>query len=405
MKQPAVILLMCALLTSLLAWWPSEQQGQGQELQQQHLAAGVNAEDVFRIRMTSWDAREMSSRSLELSLENERWVLPQYGSYPADASQRVGELAGTLLGIRLGVPLSAERTSGDAVKRNLFAECRLYDPSNAQEQRSGFGTRVQMWTADNALVLDLIIGGEVKDDVSQHYVRRQDDQNIYRIPWNLDLPLRFVDWVDRSVTHIEKSDIRTLKLDLYSFKMRDGKMQKVKVPTVSFTRGNVQGLWDSANADPGKKVNDAAVQSMMRSLLNGTFHGVRARSNDVKELSNYGFYFLRRGCYAEEGAVSLIAKDGITYNFFMGKEVAGAERRELSTSLDYRYLMVICSYDFEADRVRPNDNIGEKNTAGRAAAAELNKRFANYIYIIDDVNYRELHPRIETMFMVEEQKE
>ena len=159
MKQPAVILLMCALLTSLLAWWPSEQQGQGQELQQQHLAAGVNAEDVFRIRMTSWDAREMSSRSLELSLENERWVLPQYGSYPADASQRVGELAGTLLGISLGVPLSAERTSGDAVKRNLFAECRLYDPSNAQEQRSGFGTRVQMWTADNALVLDLIIGG------------------------------------------------------------------------------------------------------------------------------------------------------------------------------------------------------------------------------------------------------
>lgn len=400
MKRHALILLSLAVLTSLCAWWPQSDVMQVLSLEQKHLAAGVSASDLMRIRISSWDAREMANRSLELQLENDVWVLPQHYNYPADASERVGELAGILLGLRLGVSISSEIA--------LYKECRLYDPTDSQhtqQYQNGFGTRVQMWDAKNEIIVDIIVGSQVDKDASKHYVRLRDEQSIFTIPWALDLPLRFVDWVDRAVAKIDATTIKSIHLNQYRMQMQDGKLKRRRGIRVSFHRDNVDGLWNSKSADPGKKTNDAAVQGLMKSVIAGTFQGVRPFSSDPKELAKYGIHFGARGIQGEKGELSLVAQDGITYNVFLGSSLRTDEKRELSDSMDYRYALLVCSYDFEADRVRPNELIDAKIKAGKKAAAALNKRFAKYVYIIDDLTYRSMHPRIPTLYMDKPQEQ
>lgn len=402
MKQQAIIVCVLALLTALPAWWPRSETAQ-QQLQRTRLVPeAVAAEDLARLRIVAWDARQLQTRIMEIEKQGQDWVLPQHYQYPADAGARVGELAGTLLHLELG------RSLGNDV--SLWNEFHLHDPLNSETDGTHHhGHRVSLWTADSQAVLDIIVGARIPGSDSRRYMRFVDDNRCFAIDFDQALPTRFSDWVDTTLLPINPNEIRYLQVHQYSF---DEERRRVRQGVVAqFLRSSSQGLWRSPNADDGQTVDDTAVYKVLKAALDARLYGVRPFSRDGAALAQYGFFYNRgigvgagRDPIAgNEGSVTIGTSSGLFYHIYLG-EVAQLADVSGQQGVNYRYVMLLCDYRVDQDDGVDQGNVKERMAGGKQRAAALNRRFAKYIYIIDNERFQQLHPRIEDMFKATEEQ-
>jgi hypothetical protein len=183
------------------------------------------ATDVAQLQIVKYESKnldvetlltegKLKPTSLVVKKEGESWVLPSHGSYPVDAEGKVAAAASALLGLEIeGVATDnpADHEDYGVVRPNIDR----FDPEAA-----GVGTLVQMKDAAEDMLVNIIIGNEVKSfgDVSgQRYVRRADQDRVYIVRVNpAELSTQFKDWIKEDLLKLTAEEIRSLTLNDYA---------------------------------------------------------------------------------------------------------------------------------------------------------------------------------------------
>jgi hypothetical protein len=393
MRALAIILSLLAILSSIYLAIPQAKEDV-QTVSQKLLLETVRAEDLDRIRITAWDARNLKSQYIEIERRGLNWVLPQHYFYKANAGTRIGDLAGSLLNIEIAQPI--------LVSNDDLNEYHLHDPQDELAGDVKYGRRLGLWTKDGSNVLDVIIGAEVPNEMDKRYMRFVDSNQVYQIHFDQDLPVRFVDWVQTTLLEIDPQKIRYLQLRQYSF---DEQRQRLRPGlSVQFARNRADGLWQSPNAPDKHVTNDAAVYRILRAVVEANIHGVEPFVKDPEKIKRFGFfpnYNIGIGAGSDpivgnEGVVVIGTSDGIFYNLFLG-ELASLAENELGAKR-YRYMLVACRYDIKSDDAYDGRNAKELMQQGTEKVKDLNKEFGKYFYIIEDDDFKKLRPDVFTLY-------
>ncbi len=403
MRNVAIILIIFAVLSSVWLALPETQTADQSATIETRFIGDFKAETLGRLRISRWNARALAAQTIEIEKRNEAWVLPQHYNYPADAGSLVGDLAGALLAIELARPIQMDRTA--------WSDYRLHDPlTDAYEDGLQYGRRVSLWLDTGVLAVDIVVGAEVDSDKKLRYIRFVKDGQVFIANFDQALPTRFSDWVETRLLPIDGADIRYVKSDQYRFDESQRKLQKGV--HAEFARDHVDQLWRSPHASEGQVVNDTAVYRVLRAALEARLHGVKPLDlRNIKQAEVYGV-FLNRGIgtaagrnplAGNEGLLTIGCKDGIYYNLYLGELAQDDSLDHVSLSGGFRYVMLACEYRLNDDESYNGSNAQQCMHQGKTRAQALNARFTQFVYVIEESDYKLLHPTLEDLFKVPDQ--
>ncbi|MDR3110746.1 MAG: DUF4340 domain-containing protein, partial [Planctomycetaceae bacterium] len=157
------------------------------------------------------------------------WTIPTHEYYPADAKDRMPQVAEALTDLTV-----IEVANDFANSKDVEADQAMYgvlDPSSDKGGPSdGMGTRVKVTGQNDEVWVDMIIGKEVESPNSPddsdgapkrlRYVRVADEQAVYVVAIELDrFSTRFEDWIEKNLLDISSFDIKQVFIDEYSLDM------------------------------------------------------------------------------------------------------------------------------------------------------------------------------------------
>ena len=84
----------------------------------------------------------------------------------------------------------------------------------------------------------LIIGNEVEGLSSTRFVRKPDENSVYRVEiQNVgDVSTKFVDWVEKDFLDLDKWNVKRVTLDNYEVNLAQGQLNRTNPPSSSITR-------------------------------------------------------------------------------------------------------------------------------------------------------------------------
>ena len=170
-----------------------------------------------RLRVAAYDALNERPEVFTVEKHGDLWRIPSHYDYPAEAKEQLAKTAASVIGIEREA--LASRRKADHVRLGVV------DPLSDEEGTSGRGRgqRITLYDeAGNALV-DLIIGRRVEEagsesqDGEQYYVRRADENQVYRTTLSINLSTKFSDWIEPDLLKLSTSDIVGLNVRLPIF--------------------------------------------------------------------------------------------------------------------------------------------------------------------------------------------
>ena len=403
MKIQAIILIVCALLSTVILAIP-EQTREAMDISRRVLFEDVDSARFGKIRIAAWNAKRLTSQQMDIEQRDDAWVLPQHYFYPADAGNKVGTLLAALLGLELGQPLKS--------KADSWSDYRLHDPlADSGDSQKYCGRRISVWAKNGEQLLDVIIGAEVPGSPGYRYLRLLKDRHIYRVQFEPSLPTRFVDWVDTTLLPIVGNDIRSLRMHYYTV---DGVKRRIGLGVqLQFARKKLDALWESPNANEGDVVDDATIYRIIRGALESRIYGVRPFHKTLSKMEPFGFYDAQglgpgagRGqpIAGSAGRIEFGSNNGLTYYCYLGDVVTDNTGLSGGISGTYRYVMLACGYNFMEDAQYDGKNAKERSAEMRQQAGQFNKRFAKFIYIIDEEDFKQLRPEHMSLYKKPEQE-
>ena len=91
------------------------------------------------------------------------------------------------------------------------------DPETVKSSDTGVGTRITLKNKENKVLASLVIGKQVGDQASQHYVRYPDKDTVYIV--NIDtgkVSTKFEDWIERNLLGMNTMDLKQVHIQDYS---------------------------------------------------------------------------------------------------------------------------------------------------------------------------------------------
>ena len=442
LRTAVIISLILAIATSLMAWVPwgrytSSADSSAETKVLLNASAGTDAippERVASLRVARWDPQDKAPKVFEVARRNSAWVIPSHFDYPADGGSRVGETAGGVLNVPRG-PLVTS-------KREQHAELGVVDPleTAATAGDDARGQRVTLKDEGGAVLVDLIIGKPAAA-AETRYVRHAGRDEVYTAKVNPDISTAFKDWVETDPLKINRGDVHHVGILDYSVDEARGAIDQ-RSSTVFRKEGEgFQLKWDSEQTPAGKRIKMASLESLLDEVTRLRLVGVRPF--DPAWLQSRGFYVARRGpdevdLVGNEGSLEIGTRDGLRYRLFFGEIAVGDEADTSATqptsqpatqpggSAPNRYMAVLVEYDPQFDRTgpavpplatapattqsttgpstqpaappqRPPPTTQQVET-GRKLAAEKNRRFQAFFYVISDDSFKKMRPAPETLF-------
>jgi hypothetical protein len=337
------------------------------------------------LSIVTYDEDNATISDFNVAQVNGVWSIPSHSNYPADAREHMAQAATALLDLEiLGV---ASTTPGD---QELYGVLPL-DPSKLKPGAVGIGRRVTLKDDKDKVLADLIIGKEIKDQPSLHYVRRADRDQIYRVNVKTDkFSTKFEDWIEKNLLKLNAFDVRGVDLNDYSLTehvTREGVTLAMKKNSlVKLAYDDAKSAWSlvamstfdkegdpvSAELAADEELN-AEKLNTLKSALNdllivdvqrkpkGLSQDLRAseefdKDNEAKvSLIERGFYPVppQFDIYSREGEVTCATKDGVRYVLRFGNLAGGSTakdekkpgEKEKSNPALNRYLFVMAQLD------------------------------------------------------------
>ena len=434
MNGLSVFAIILAVASSVLTWvdFSSEEQAaatQSLVYLNQESEKEYAADDVRSLAVVRWDAELNASKLFEVALIDGDWRIPSHHNYPADGGERVGETSAAVLNLSSG-PL----VSSDA---EMHKELGVLDPMSSNESVDGVGERVTVKGDGGKILVDVIVGGHV-EGANVRYIRRADSDDVYTAAVQLSISTAFKDWVETDLLKVGAGSVREVHIQDYSVDEDSGQVQ-MRAQT-AFNRINSAEPWLSEQLPKGKTVSKDKVDGLVSEATGLNLVGVRPY-NDAW-LQERGFFIAQnQAIYGDEGAMMLVAENGIVYFLYFGEIALGDDddaQAKVETPKDAkeadgdnRYMVVFTRYDESKDELlkdlikdqakaaepKPEPKEGEevkesvedkrdyakeitdRRTEMQGEANRLQQRFGKFFYVIADKSFKQLRPAQDEIFV------
>ena len=167
--------------------------------------------DATGIEIVEMDEDELEAKSIEVAQTNKGWFIRRPGKpdYPANADNQVKDVSTILFDVR--ILDQAGEGAGEHAKFGVL------DPTQAQPGDSGAGRMIALKNNSGSNLAQLIIGNEVDGLTNTHFVRKPNENEVYRVEMQNvnDVSTKFVDWVEKDFLDLDKWNIKQVTFDNY----------------------------------------------------------------------------------------------------------------------------------------------------------------------------------------------
>jgi hypothetical protein len=150
-----------------------------------------------------------------------RWVIPSQDNYPADAQDRLKEVATTLIDLK---PIGY--ASEVAEDHELFG---VREPKKGEIKAGdqGVGELITVQNEKGDEIFKLIVGKEVAGDgenpSGQRFVRKPGEDIVWVVPFDLSkLPLEFDQWIEKDLLQLNALDVAKVTIKDYNVVSPEG---------------------------------------------------------------------------------------------------------------------------------------------------------------------------------------
>jgi hypothetical protein len=388
------------------------------------------------LEVVAYDEASGAAKPFKVVNNNGVWTIPSHYNYPADGQDRLAKTAAGVIGIKK----DDFRTDNVADHEKLG----VIDPLDQKAGLSGRGQRVTLNDKDSKVLADFIIGHQVEGRQGFRFVRVPDQKRVYAVRMNIDISTRFQDWIQADLMQIGNAQVNQVALKDYSINERTMSVEQRDNLVLELK----DQKWTARGTGSGQMVDSTKMATLVRTLKGLTIVGVRPKpkgmsenlkrnegghtitTEDVLSLQNKGFYFSRDGqLLSNEGELQFTTSEGVTYTLRFGELLYGTgeavssgaatEGSERQGPAESRYLFITAAFDENAvqrpakpantdfqgkadslltDADRQNKaaqatyDKGQRDVdKGRTLAEKMNRRFADWYYVISADSFDKLH--------------
>ena len=356
----AIVAVAIATLTSPTKRDPSAKPN----LMGQALYESFDPRSVTGIEIIEVDEEDIQSKSIEVTQTEKGWFIrrPGKADYPANADNQLKDVASMLFDLRI-----IDQAGEGAGEHSRFG---VLNPSKADPTESGIGRLIHLKNSSGSNLASLIIGEEVDGLPSTYYVRKPEQNAVFRVEVRNagDVSSKFVDWVEQDFLDLDKWKIKQVTLDNYDVNLAQGQINRADNPIVLNFAESKWSLVGSAlkeNEELDKAVLDAMKDALddleiidverkpeilVKNLQQGRefFSNLRDANNQavVQSLQQKGFYTIAAKDAAgqtvpkvvsNKGEVLVGMESGVEYVLRFGEIYRGPEDDENSTG-ESRYI-------------------------------------------------------------------
>jgi hypothetical protein len=365
-----------------------------------------------------------------------KWTIPSHHDYPADGADRLAQTAAGVIGIQKDDFRSDNVSDHEALG--------VIDPlDEGSTTLKGRGQRVTLKDASGSILADFIVGKEPEERTGFRFVRIPGQKRVYAARVDLDISTAFEDWIEKDLLKLESADVERILVKDYSIDERSGMLDQRD--EVTLTKDDADWQADRMRAD--QQIDGTKMRALLSAVADLQIVGVRPKprglsatlrreegsqltNSDVRSLQSRGYYFTRDGqLVSNEGELQVQTKDGVLYTLRFGEVVygsgetltAGADTEESGGSGpgENRYLFITTEYqgNTEPEPAAPSDTTFQDKseedwteadkdnkklfdahvawettkTQQREKAESLNRRFADWYYVIAADAFEKIH--------------
>ena len=330
----------------------------------QALFESFDARALTGIEIVEVDEEDIQTKSIEVTQTKKGWFIrrPGKADYPANADNQLKDVSSMLFDLR--IIDQAGEGAGEHAKFGVL------NPSKADATESGIGRLIHLKNSSGSNLASLIIGEEVDGLPNTYYVRKPEQNAVYRVEVSNArlVSSKFVDWVEQDFLDLDKRKIKQVTLDNYDVNLAQGKINRTNNPFVlnltdskwSFYGGNLKD-----NEELDKEILDALKDALddleiidverkpeilVNNLKQGKefFSNLRDANNQavVQSLQQKGFYTIAAKdasgqtvpkVVSNKGEVLVGMESGVEYVLRFGDIYRGPEEDENSSG-DSRYI-------------------------------------------------------------------
>lgn len=286
------------------------------------------------LRVAAYDKDAAQVKVFNVEFRNGLWRIPSHHDYPADGEEQLAKTAASVVGIERG--LYAGKTPQDHKRLGVL------DPLDKSiTGTEGRGSRITLYQGDKALI-DLIIGNKVEDAENVYYVRKADDNRVYRAQLaNLRVSTRFADWIEPDLLKLDRNKLVEIVVDRYHIDEQRGAVEQEEVNVL---RKEASGTWQLEGIDAAKeKLKTATVNQMTYALDDLKIVGVRQKPPglvailkgekgaglsqlELVQMQRAGYFLTGRGeLVSNEGEILAGTDEGVRYTLRFGEVVSGSD--------------------------------------------------------------------------------
>ena len=330
----------------------------------QALFDSFDARAVTGIEIVEVDEEDIQSKSIEVTQTEKGWFIrrPGKADYPANADNQLKDVASILFDLRI-----IDQAGEGAGEHTKFG---VLNPSQTDATESGIGRLIHLKNNAGSNLASLIIGGEVDGLPNTYYVRKPDQNAVYRVDVRnaRDVSSKFVDWVEQDFLDLDKRKIKQVTLDNYDVNLAKGQINRTNKPfvlNISDSGWSLSGSKIQDDQELDKDVLDAMKDALddleiidverkpeilVKNLEQGKefFSNLRDANNQavVQSLQQKGFYTIASKnasgepvpqVVSNKGEVLVGMENGVEYVLRFGEIYRGPEEDVNSTG-DSRYI-------------------------------------------------------------------
>ena len=188
----------------------------------------TNPLDVTRLEVVQFDEASKQARPFEVAQVvgrdgKTRWSIPSHSDYPADAKDHLAEAASLLMGIKsVNTAPGMDEEHGELDQNNIRRLHNDYgvidpDPAAVKTSDTGIGTRITLKNKEGKILASLIIGKQVSEQGTQHYVRYPDKDAVYIVDIDPSkVSTKFEDWIERNLLGMNTMDLKQVHIQDYA---------------------------------------------------------------------------------------------------------------------------------------------------------------------------------------------
>lgn len=395
--------------------------------------------EATTLEVIDYDETSGTARPFKVTFANGRWTIPSHHDYPADAKDRLAKTAAGVIDIK-----KDDFRTSDAADHE---RCGVIDPLDATSPSlTGRGSRITLKGKDDQVLADFIVGNAVPDRPGFRFVRIPGQNRVYAARMDIDLSTKFSDWIETNLLEVSDNKIDKLMIKDYSIDERTRSV--IPRDNVELKR-NDGGKWSMTGSKSGRELDSAKVKSMVSSLAGLKIVGVRPKPEGLSaslsnpegseisqegrvSLQSKGYYFTRdNSLMSNEGELDVRTDEGVIYILRFGEVLYGSGLELTAGGLASegddvdsqgkanRYLFISAGFDNKyfkkpasptstdflkkpdslwtaADRKNKEkqdalDEWQKKVDKGKELADQLNKRFADWYYVISEDSFDKIH--------------